>query len=68
MRHHAAMKRDVARGRCKDGGSGAHRHAKGAGGVHWAGKTVGGIIAAHAHLLQPGPEGDRRLNLRRLQI
>ena len=68
MRCHAGVKADMEDDTRKYGGSGAHEHAKAAGGVHWGGKTVGGIIAAHTHLLQPGQEGDRKLNLRRLQI
>ena len=50
MRRHAGQQSDMPHDRRKHGGSGAQRHAKAAGGVHWGGKTVGGTIAAHTHL------------------
>ena len=54
--------------RRKHGGSGAQRHAKGAGGVHLEGATVGGMTGEHAHLQWPVRRDVCRSNLRRLRI
>ena len=50
MQRHAGQAPDMAHGRCKHGGSGAQRHAKGARGVHLEGATIVGMAREHAHL------------------
>ena len=64
---HAGAKEDMAHDRGKLGDSGTHKHAKGAGGVHLEGATVGGMTGEHAHLQQPVRRDVCGSNLRRLR-
>ena len=68
MRAHAATQTDniMAPIAHKHGGSGTHRHAKGAVGVQWAGETVGGMNREHAHLQCPARCGACGSNLQGL--
>ena len=66
MRCHAGVKADMEDDTRKYGGSGAHEHAKAAGGVYRAGKTIGGINRKHVHLQWPARRGVCGSNLRRL--
>ena len=67
MRRHAGQQSDMPHDKRKHGGSGAQRHAKGAGGVHLEGATVGGMTGEHAHLQQPVRRDVCGSNLRRLR-